>query len=184
MTDNLRDTSLERSSMSLGALIEGSYWRYANRPAIVHRGLRITFAELGQKVHRLANAFISFGLEPGDRVIIFLDNSPAFLETEQALFTTGLGRVALNTRLTLREVAQIANDCEARMIVTHAANAPELSALRTEMPSVSVMVAVEGPGEDEVLSYEEAAESGASTRPSVPMPRSGDIAALIYTSGT
>ena len=111
MADNRQETSPRLSSMSLGVLIEGSYWRYARELAIVHRGQRFTFAELGQRVHRLANSFLSFDLVPGDRVIIFLDNSPEFLETEQALFTTGLVRVALNTRLNPREVVQIANDC-------------------------------------------------------------------------
>src|SRR5215213_8047666 len=184
MADNRQETSPRLSSMSLGVLIEGSYWRYARELAIVHRGQRFTFAELGQRVHRLANSFLSFDLVPGDRVIIFLDNSPEFLETEQALFTTGLVRVALNTRLNPREVAQIANDCEARLIVTDATNAVELGALRTEMPTVSVVVAVDGPGGDGVVTYEEVAESNPSTRPSVPMPRGDAVAALMYTSGT
>ena len=170
--------------MSLGALIEGSYRRYARRPAIVHRGQRVTFAELGQRVYRLANAFLSFGLVPGDRVIIFLDNSPEFLETEQALFTTGLVRVALNTRLNPREVAQIANDCEARLIVTNASNAVELGILRTEMPTVSVVVAVDSPAGEGVVPYEETAQSSSSERPRIPAPRGDAVAALMYTSGT
>jgi long-chain acyl-CoA synthetase len=184
MVDNRLGALPRLSSMSLAVVIEGSYWRYARRPAIVERGQRITFAELGQRVHRLANAFLSFGLAPGDRVIVFLDNSPEFLETEQALFTTGLVRVALNTRLNPREVVQIANDCEARLIVTGATKASELDTLRTEMPSVSVVVAVGGTGGEGVVPYEEAAESGPSTRPGVPMPRSDAVAALMYTSGT
>ncbi len=170
--------------MSLGVLIEGSYRRYARRPAIVHRGQRVTFAELGQRVHRLANAFLSFGLVPGDRVIIFLDNSPEFLETEQALFTTGLVRVALNTRLNPREVVQIANDCEARLIVTNASNAVELGILRTEMPTVSVVVAVDSPAGVGVVPYEETAQSSSSERPRIPAPRGDAVAALMYTSGT
>jgi long-chain acyl-CoA synthetase len=184
MEDSPQATSLGLSSMTLAVLIEGSYWRYARRSAIVHREQRITFAELGKRVHRLANAFLSFGLVPGDRVIIFLDNSPEFLETEQALFTSGLVRVALNSRLNPREVVQIANDCEARLIITEATNASELSALRTEMPSVSVVVSVGGTAGDGVVSYKEAAESGPSTRPSIPMPGRDAVAALIYTSGT
>ena len=170
--------------MTLATLIEGSYWRYAKRPAIVHGGQQVTFAELGQRVHRLANAFLSFGLTPGDRVIIFLDNSPEFLETEQALFTTGLVRVALNTRLNPREVVQIANDCEARLIVTDATNASELEALRTEVPSLYAVVAVGGTSGGGVVPYEESAQSGPSTPPSVPLPSSDAVAALMYTSGT
>jgi acyl-CoA synthetase (AMP-forming)/AMP-acid ligase II len=170
--------------MSLGVLIEGSYWRYARRPAIVHRGQRVTFAELGQRVHRLANAFLSFGLVPEDRIIIFLDNSPEFLETEQALFTTGLVRVALNTRLNPREVVQIANDCEARLIVTNASNAVELGVLRTEMPTVSVVVAVDSPAGEGVVPYEETAQSSSPEGPGIPAPRGDAVAALMYTSGT
>jgi long-chain acyl-CoA synthetase len=184
MVDSPGATSLGLSSMTLAVLIEESYWRYATRPAIIHRGQRTTFAELGKRVHRLARVFLSFGLVPGDRVIIFLDNSPEFLETEQALFTSGLVRVALNTRLSSREVVQIANDCESRLVVTDATNAPELSTLRTDMPSVTVVVAVGGTAGDGVVPYKVVAESGPSTRPSVPMPKSDAVAALMYTSGT
>jgi long-chain acyl-CoA synthetase len=184
MVDSPRATSLGLSSMTLAVMIEESYWRYAPRPAIIHRGQRTTFAELGKRVHRLASVFLSFGLVPGDRVIIFLDNSPEFLETEQALFTSGLVRVALNTRLSSREVVQIANDCEARLIVTDATNASELSTLRTEMPSVTVVVAVGSTAGDGVVPYKVVAESGPSMRPNVPMPKSDAVAALMYTSGT
>lgn len=175
---------LRYPSTSLAVLVEESYRRYASRPAIVHEGRRITYAELGQRVYRLVNSFLSFGLAPGDRVIIFLDNSPEFLETEQALFTTGLVRVALNTRLNPREVVRIANDCKACLIVTDAARAGELGTLRGEMLSVSGLVVVGGTGGGGISPYEELVASGRPERPDVPAPGGDAACALMYTSGT
>jgi long-chain acyl-CoA synthetase len=176
--------SLGHPSMSLAIIVEGSYWRYADNPAIIHHGRRTTYAELGQRVHKLSHAFLSFGLEPGDRVVIFLDNSPEFLETEQALFITGLVRVAINTRLNPREVVQIVNDCEARLIVTDATKGAELDNLRTEMPSVLALVTLGARGGEAVIPYEQALQSASATPPTVIAPGSDAVAALMYTSGT
>ena len=126
----------------MAVVLENVYLRHSNKTAIIHGERCITYAELEQRVHGLASSFLSLGLTPGDRVIVLLENSPEFLETEQALFITGLVRVAVNTRLNPREVAQIANDCQARLIVTGAGQVAGLNGLRPEMPSVSTVVGV------------------------------------------
>ncbi len=61
-------------------------------------------------MHRVANALLSTGLAPGDRVVLLLGNTPEFVEVEQALLLSGLVRVALSPRLHVRYVVQIVRD--------------------------------------------------------------------------
>lgn len=173
---------------SLAVVFENAYRWHANDIAIVNGGRQTTYAELGRRVRGLAEALLSFGLVPGDRVIILLGNSREFLETEQALFITGLVRVALNTRLHSREVAGIANDCGARLLVTDMPRAEGLRPLLTQMPGLlRIVIAGDASRHETVpgaVPYEEEIGSGLEVSPDVPMPGGEDVAALMYTSGT
>lgn len=168
----------------MAVVLENVYLRHSNKTAIIHGERCITYAELEQRVHGLARSFLSLGLTPGDRVIVLLENSPEFLETEQALFITGLVRVAVNTRLNPREVAQIANDCQARLIVTGAGQVAGLNGLRPEMPSVSTVVGVGVSGGEGVVPYGDVIGSEGALPPEVPTPGGDGVIALMYTSGT
>ena len=52
--------------------------RVPDRPAIHFYGRAITFAELDSAVGRFAGFLKARGISPGDRVAIFLENSPQF----------------------------------------------------------------------------------------------------------
>jgi long-chain acyl-CoA synthetase len=184
-TDDMRDArAVVGPPPSMAVVLESVYRRQAQKTAIVRDGRRTTYAELASRVRGLAHAFLSLGLSPGDRIVILLDNSPEFLEVEQAIFTAGFVRVALNTRLNPREVVAIANDCGARLVVTDVKRAAELGALRAEMPGVSTMLAAGDGVVSGTAPYEEAVGAGAQAPPDVPTPGGEDVAALMYTSGT
>ncbi|WP_130839249.1 (2,3-dihydroxybenzoyl)adenylate synthase [Corynebacterium neomassiliense] len=50
----------------------------------------LTYAELGERVLRLAGGFSAAGLERGDRVVVHLPNIPEFIETVFALWHIGV----------------------------------------------------------------------------------------------
>jgi len=71
-----------------------SFWercveRYADRAAVVDRGLRVTYRALHQRVLRRARIATELGLRAGDRVVVHLPNGPALLECLMALFRIG-----------------------------------------------------------------------------------------------
>ena len=49
---------------------------YAAKTAVVHGARRYSYAELGERAWRLANALRAAGLQKGDRVATLLPNSP------------------------------------------------------------------------------------------------------------
>ncbi|MCD2188815.1 acyl-CoA synthetase [Actinomycetospora soli] len=88
------------------------------RVALVHGSTRVTYAELDDRVRRLAAGLRGLGVGPGDRVAYLGPNHPAFVETMFA--TTGLGAVfvPLNTRLAAAEIAFALSDTTPRVVVT------------------------------------------------------------------
>ncbi|GAB3214060.1 (2,3-dihydroxybenzoyl)adenylate synthase [Marinactinospora thermotolerans] len=63
--------------------------RFATRTAVVEGERRWTYAELDERVSRLAAGLLRLGIAPGDRVVVQLPNIPEVLEVAFALFRIG-----------------------------------------------------------------------------------------------
>jgi 2,3-dihydroxybenzoate-AMP ligase len=71
-----------------GALAE-SIARRPRKIALVHGSDRITYAELGERIDRLAAQFAHSGLKPPDRVVLQLHNVPEFVYAYFGLIRAG-----------------------------------------------------------------------------------------------
>ena len=61
--------------MLVNQWLEHSAQRYPDKTALVFEGTRLTYREIDQQANQLAHSLIAGGAQPGDRVIIFLENS-------------------------------------------------------------------------------------------------------------
>ena len=114
------------------------------------------------------------GLQPGDRVLLFLRNHPRYLELLWGLWWAGLVAVPVNAKLHPREVDWIAGNAEAAWAFTSAdvATGP--------LAGVSVQIDVDSPQADALL-----AEAAPGTLLPEPFDADPDHPAwLFYTSGT
>jgi len=90
---------------------------HRGRAAFVHRDRAVTFAELDDGATRFASAAHAAGLRPGDRVLLLAPNA---LETFVVLVgcaRAGLVAVPVNWRLSPTELAAVAADAGARLVV-------------------------------------------------------------------
>lgn len=168
-------------SVTVADLLARSYTQFAGLPAIGS----LTYGGLGHRVASLRSALHALQLRKGDRAILLTANCPEFLEVEHALFTSGLIRVALSSRLHPREVAHIIRDCDAAVVFAEESWTERLSAIQSEIPSVRHVIGFDfsPPGSNTVLPYEDLL-AGGSPDPDLPVPAPDDVAALLYTSGT
>ncbi len=81
----------------------------------------ITFAELAQKTDQFAQALHDLGVKPGDRVLIRLPNSLDYPIAFLGAMKMGAISVPTSTLLTAEEVAYLAKDSGAQVLVTDAA---------------------------------------------------------------
>ena len=78
----------------------------------------VTFAELSRDVTRLAEQLVSLGVEPGDRVGIFLPMSPEVAVASHAIAHIGAIQVPIFSGFAAPAVAQRLQASEAKVVIT------------------------------------------------------------------
>jgi fatty-acyl-CoA synthase len=148
------------------------------RTALVHRGARLTYAALDDRVRSLATGLASLGVERGDRVAYLGPNHPAFVETLFATTALGAVFVPLNARLTPEEHAFALTDTGARVLVAGPSPDVRKVAFQTLSGMNETFLTLEVGG-----SYDDLIAG--TTERAVPVDVDpDDTAVLLYTSGT
>ncbi|ALL79761.1 hypothetical protein AD006_32050 (plasmid) [Pseudonocardia sp. EC080610-09] len=148
--------------------------------ATVFRGRTRTWSEFGQRVRRGAGALRERAVSAGDRVVVIAANSDDYAELLYAVAWAGGVGVPLNTRWSVRELADAVADSRPRVIAVDESFADIVAEL---VVGLAEAPAVLGLGLAEVgESWSAAVESGTGCSES---ERSDDDLALIcYTGGT
>ena len=111
-------TELDYPRVPLYEFLETSTRRYPDKAAIIYYGREISYTELWDAVERFATYLASRGIEKGDRVAIYMQNSPHFVI---AYFGTMRGNavvVPVNPMLVERELEYILSDSGCKIAVT------------------------------------------------------------------
>jgi len=145
------------------------------RPLLDFEQQHFTYGQLARHVTAFATALQRRGLQPGERVALFLDNSPDFLTAYLGTQYAGGVVVLVNTQYRQVELSHILADSGARVCVTNAAGATELAPLRAQLPALEWLLTAE--------SLDTFLAEGSPTAP-LPLPQAEQLAVLGYTSGT
>jgi len=146
--------------------------------AVVCKDERYTYAELDQRVSRLAHALSRLGVGPGSAVAIMLRNCIPYLEAQFAVAHLGATIVQVGYRLKAGEVAYILENSQSKVFLygSDCADVAATAAREAKTVPQGAMIEV-GPRYEELL---------ASTGPVEGPPQVGGAAAglMVYTSGT
>ncbi|TWT13580.1 AMP-binding protein [Reyranella sp. CPCC 100927] len=147
----------------------------------------ISFGEMELRTRRLANALAELGVSHGDRVLVMMRNSTAFIETWLAVNRLGAVLVTVNTAYTGAFLVHVANNSAARVMVIDASFLPRLLEVEGKCSHLrTVIVAPQAPRAPDsrltLLAFDEV-RHGRETGIDVRVTGS-DIGAIIYTSGT
>jgi fatty-acyl-CoA synthase len=134
----------------------------------------VTWADLRERVRRLAVALQEAGVEHGDRVAFLAPNVTELLEAHFGVPRAGAVLVAINTRLMPEEVAYILEHSGARVLVAH----ESLTHLVEDAAVERVLVCGEGGN------YEEFLASAGAGEPENRLEGEDDTISINYTSGT
>ncbi len=147
---------------------------------------RRSYAEVVERVTRLASALRDMGVGPGDRVATFAWNSDRHLELYLAVPCMGAVVHTLNPRLHHEQISWIVNHAEDKVVFADTSLAPAWQAV-SGTDTVNTVVAMDdldgAGGIDGAVDYEELL-AGAAPEFSWPTLRENDAAAMCYTSGT
>ncbi|HEX2381342.1 MAG TPA: benzoate-CoA ligase family protein [Acidimicrobiales bacterium] len=102
-----------------------------DRLAVICRDERLTYGDLQRQIWRAQHALASLGVHRTDRVVLVMDDEPAFLAWFLGALRSGVVPVPLSTMLTKGELEPIVEDAVARVVVASARHADKSSATVT-----------------------------------------------------
>ena len=164
-------------------LILQSCSRFGERTAVVDSscGRRISYAEYGELLERVASGFVQVGLKPGEVIAIFLANSWEFCVAYHAATMVGAVPTPLNPSYREREVRYQLENSGAVLLISDGCllagiDLGGLPKLRRVYTTRNVSPGCE--------SFQRLLESSNCALPSLPRSTEETLAALPYSSGT
>ena len=170
---------------TINHLFDGACSRFGQRPAVGRAaGPRLTYGEFHQQVLSLAAWLMGPGkISPGDRVAILSENSPEWCLCYLAVVRIGAVAVPILPDFTGPDARHIITEAGARLVFVSRRQEDKIAELDTPPPVVVIGPEGGQGGWGMPLStILTAAPSGAAA--AFPEVGSGDLASIIYTSGT
>ncbi len=168
--------------MSFVPVIHQIVAQCAARPAhlaLVESGRSITYAELGQRIDRVAAALERDGVNPGDSVALCATSTLSYVVAMLGVLRCGAVAVPLPTSATAQVLAGLLADCGARLLFVDAAMTEVLAPLGPTLQLRQVTLD-DSPRGLPLLNWLPPAGSVPRTAPA----RSDDPFNIIYSSGT
>ena len=147
----------------------------------------ITYKQLLGASNKIGNALKKLGVGESDRVMLRSPNVPPALFTNFGVLRLGAVIVPTSPMLSPNEIAHIANNAEAKVMVVAAAFLEGVLKARANLKTVKHIIVFGGQPEElkaqGLLSYEQIVENEPPALAPVRRPRTA-VSVLLYTSGT
>ena len=167
---------------SLPHVLADAAARHPARPFLSFEGSSFSYASFAARVGAAAAALHDWGLRPGDRVALYLGNTPSHLVAYLAALWCGAAVVPANTRYRETELGHMLRDAGVRLVVTDDEGGPVVAAAAA--PTVGVVVTLTGDPDEDRRAWADLSPAGGDARPPAIAARHDALALIAYTSGT
>ncbi len=152
---------------------------------------KFTYAEVSDLISQSAGAFIALGINPGDVVGLFAENSPRWLIADQGLMRVGAADAVRGATAPVEELRYILQDSKAvALVVQNLETWKKLSLSETEKKSLKFILQLEGEPIQGLMGWEQflATSFGHGKKDKTVKERfdieRSSTATILYTSGT
>ena len=128
--------------MNIRAFLEQQVEKSLEKTYLYFQDQEVTYGELDRRANRVANGMLGLGIRKGDRISVFLTNSPEFLYIWFGLNKIGLIMVPINLSLKEREIAYIVNHSDAKAIFAQSIHYSLLERVKRECPSLQKIITI------------------------------------------
>ncbi|MEW6424795.1 MAG: long-chain-fatty-acid--CoA ligase [Bacillota bacterium] len=132
--------SLDYPKMHLFDIIKTSSKRYPCKPAVIYYGKKITYRELQNSVEALAAELKRLGIKKGDRVAVYMQNTPHFIVSYYGIPRANAVIVPVNPMLLEEELKYLLKDSGAKAVITTGDLYPRIESIRGQTDVQSVIV--------------------------------------------
>ncbi|MGV3081771.1 class I adenylate-forming enzyme family protein [Streptococcus dysgalactiae] len=185
-----RDNRWDR--VSVGDFLERVTYSYPNKEAIVaYEGTyayqdfaRLTYQEAENAANQFANSLLATGLERGDRVLLYCDNSSEAMIAKLGIAKAGLVVVPVNTMVALDVTAHIIELTEPKFVLADAEHVSTISGLLNEKGiEINVVIPLGGEVSNDSQDFKAFLEQSSPSAPEIRI-HGDDIWEILFTSGT
>jgi acetyl-CoA synthetase len=142
----------------------------------------ISYGWLRETSNRLANTLVAYDVMRGDRVAMLLPQTPEAAAGHIAIYKLGAIVVPLAILFGVDALSYRLANAGVKAVITNAQGLAKLNQIRHELPELSLVLSLDGPG-DGALGFRETVARGRGTFvPAATTP--DDPALMIFTSGT
>lgn len=172
--------------MNLSSIVENNAVWNPRATAIIstETDIKYSYGEFNSLINRFAGSLRELGIQKGDRVAIYLPNSPEFVIAYFAIARIGAVAVPFNIMFKAPEVKYILNNSKAKALITDARevtiNAIDVIA---EIPSLEQIITVGDPVPAGAVSFEGMMAYGKDNLQTLDC-HPDDTVSILYTSGT
>jgi fatty-acyl-CoA synthase len=194
--------------VTIGAQLDRIAARFGVREALMFEGKRWTFRQLQEETDRAARGLIACGVQPGDKVSLWLLNCPEWLHIQFAVAKIGAVLVPINTRFRTTDLEYVLRQSDSTTLITVDHSGPvgyldmvrelvpeldacdEPSQLRTDaFPALRRVILVSEQSHVGTLRWQDVVASGNNVSVEELKARQhavdpDDTAVIMYTSGT
>lgn len=178
--------------VSVGDALERITYSFPDKEAIVawegayahESNKRLTYKQANDKANQIANALLKRGLNRGDRVFYFCDNSSEALLTKIGIAKAGLVGVPVNTMVAQDVISYIIDMVEPKVFIADDVHWPKLESVFNKHDiQLDVTIPINGEVISGSQSFEEFISSEDADEPDVEI-HGDDIWEILFTSGT
>lgn len=126
--------------VALPRLLDDAVHDFPDHIAIDHRGYRLSYRELVDRVDRLAAAFADLGVAPGDRIGVLLPNVPQHAIVLFAAWRRGAAVVEIGLEADAETVRRRLDDTGCRLVVCWDASYDRLARLKGRLGTVGHVI--------------------------------------------
>ncbi len=152
------------------------------RTCVAFEGKRVRYAEINERVNRLANALLKLGAHKTDRVAILQVNCPQYIETYYATAKIGAIFVPLNFRAKQDELIYMLTNAEANTLFVGDRYLDLVNNMRPQLSFVKNYISIDKKGNG-FLYYEDLISSAPPDEVFTEI-EDNDNTILMYTAGT
>ena len=168
---------------SIGDIPAESVGQFGDKPALITPDRELSFHELNALSNRCANALVALGVKAGDRVTLYAGNSWEWVVAYYGTLKAGAVINPINVMLTPEEVAFVASDCGASVVLASHEKALSIEHIRTESGVREIIAFGGGALPEGMLSFEEFLGEH-SDKFEIGEIDTNSLATIAYTSGT
>jgi long-chain acyl-CoA synthetase len=167
---------------NLGHLFDVPLQLQPTSPALLQDDVVLTFSDLEKRCNRMANALVSLGIGPTDRVALMFTNDYRFIESLLGVMRVGAVPVPLNIRMGDDALVYVIADSESVVLIANSEMAARARTLVPRVPSLRHFI-VDGEATGESLNYDQVLQASSDVfvrRKTAP----DDVCMQPYTSGS